>query len=359
MNDSLRQAVIDVLDYLLALQREEVRPREARAGLQPLRGRHPDLGIDLVAEEEAFDHSVHYDALLRRAGEGTVSLSYCPERAVPWPLRGVHRWSEGDLVHVNSNVLQVDHAMACLDFIWDQAPIIERLVNMCLIHEELERHPIELTDAELQKAMDQFRSAKKLFKAEDTLRWLERHGMSHEKLERYVSENAIVPKLRDRIAGDRVEEYFKRHASDFDIARVARIDIESEGQARELAELIRNGRQDFFAIAERCFFEAAERGADPKAGLFGLIERREAEPSLREQLFAAAPGQLVGPVAVENGYVLIRVLGIIPARLDGRTRTAIKKILFNDWLTERRKAARIEWCWGNASKTADGSHAAM
>ena len=63
--------------------------------------------------------------------------------------------------------------MACLDFIWDEAPIIERLVNMCLIQEELEREPIDLTDAELQEAMNKFRSAKKLFKAEDTLRWLE------------------------------------------------------------------------------------------------------------------------------------------------------------------------------------------
>ena len=208
MNESLSQATLDVLDYLSALQREGVQPGEARIRLQPLRGRYPDLGIDLLAEQEAFDGSVHYDALLRRAGEGTVSLSYCPERALPWPLRGVHRWTEGDLLRVDGRVLQVDAALACLDFIWDEAPLIERLVNMCLIQEELERHPIELTDAELQEAMDRFRAAKKLFKAEDTLRWLERHGMTQEKLERYVTENAMVPKLRDRIAGDRVGEYF-------------------------------------------------------------------------------------------------------------------------------------------------------
>ena len=220
MNDPLRSAVLDVLDYLLALQREGVRPDEARARLQDLRGRHPELAVDLLSEEEEYDHSVHYDVLLRRAGEGTVSLSYCADRAVPWPLRGVHRWSEADLVRVNANVLKVDQAMALLDFIWDEAPIIERLVNACLIQEELERAPIELTDAELQEAMDKFRSANKLFKAEDTLRWLERHGMSHEKLERYVADNAIVAKLRDRITSARVEEYFRQHSSEFDAAHV-------------------------------------------------------------------------------------------------------------------------------------------
>ena len=202
MNDRLHQAVSHVLDYLLALQEARTQPREARAQLQTLRALHPDLQIDLLAEEEAFDQSIHYDALIQSPGEGTVSLSYCPERVVPWPLRGVHRWREGDLVRVNANVLPVDAAMACLDFIWDEAPTIERLVNMCLIQEELDRQPIDLNDAELQQAMNQFRAAKKLFKTDDTLRWLERHGMTHEKLERYVADRAIVPKLRDRITAD-------------------------------------------------------------------------------------------------------------------------------------------------------------
>jgi putative peptide maturation system protein len=351
MNDSWRQAALDVLDFLFALQHEGVRPREARARLQPLRGCHPALQIDLLVEEMAFDHSVHYDALLRPSGEGTVSLSYCPERAVPWPLRGVHRTNEADLVRVNSNLLQVDAAMACLDFIWDEAPIIEQLVNLCLIHEELEREPISLSDAELQEAMNKFRSAKKLFKAEDTLHWLERHGMTHEKLERYVAETAIVPKLRDRIAAGQVEQYFRRHSTAFDAVKIARLEVSEETLANDLARQIRSGALGFFEAAERIFSNPQERGAPPDASLFATIERRQAEPALRDQLFAATPGQLVGPVRVETGCVLIRVLAIVPAELNDRTSAAIKELLFNDWLAERRQAAHIEWCWGNATNT--------
>jgi putative peptide maturation system protein len=342
MNESLRQAVSNILDYLSALQQDGAGPREARARLQPLRGLHPDLQLDLLAEEQAFDQSVHYDVLLRRAGEGTVSVSYCPERVLPWPLRGVHRWNEGDLLRVNGNVLPVDAALACLDFIWDDASIIERLVHMCLIQEELARNPIDLTDAELQDAIDRFRAAKKLFKAEDTLQWLEQHGMSQERLERYVSESAIVPKLRDRISAGRVDEYFREHQHDFDVARIARLEVPDAVHACELAEQIRSGALNFFAAAERLFSEAAERDASAKASLFDTIERRQASAALRNQLFSAAPGQLIGPVPVENGHALMRVLAIVPARLDGRTQA---------WLTERREATRIEWCWGNASKT--------
>jgi putative peptide maturation system protein len=353
MNPLFQHAMPDALDYLFELQQQNRKPQEARARLQDLRGRHPELEIDLLSEEETFDHSVHYDALLRRAGEATVSVSYCPERAIPWPLRGVHRLNEGDLVRVNTTTVQVEAAVACIDFIWDDAPVIERLVNMSLIEEEVERQPVDLTDAEIQAAMDRFRSAKKLYRAEDTRAWLDRHGMSQEMLEKYVAETAVVPKLRDRIAADRVDEYFQRHPHDFDTARVACLELESESLARELAEKVRSGAEDFFGLAARLFSEAADRGAHPNPNLFAVLERRQVEPALRDILFAATPGQMIGPVARTTGYSLIQVLSIVPGQLDEHRRSVIKDILFKDWLAERRQAARIEWCWGNASATSN------
>jgi putative peptide maturation system protein len=351
MHDTLKQSLVEVLDFLQGLQRDGMQPDEARARLQGVRERFPALKIDLLAEVEAYDKSVHYDALIGRAGEGTVSLSYCPERALPWPLRGVHRWSETDLVRINGNVLHIDKAIACLDFIWDEAPIIERLVNLCLIQEELDREPIELSDDDLRQAMKNFRKAKNLFKAEDTFLWLERHGMSVEKLERYVGDESILAKLRDRIAGEKVEEYFRGHATDFDAVSLARFEVADEGRAHELAERIRAGEQDFISVAERCYLEAVERGVPLASFTFEDIERRRASPELREVLFATPPGQLAGPVRFASGHALMRVMARRPARLDERTRSVIKEILFDEWLAERRRAARIEWCWGNAGKT--------
>jgi hypothetical protein len=53
----------------------------------------------------------------------------------------------------------------------------------------------------------------------------------------------------------------------------------------------------------------------------------------------------------DAGFELVRVLAITPARLDPATRAAIQKLLFEDWLEERRQSARIEWFWGNAART--------
>jgi len=71
--------------------------------------------------------------------------------------------------------------------------------------------------------MDKFPLGKSSSKAQDTLHWLERHGMSHEKLEQYVANDAVVGKLRNRIAADGVETLLPAASWRLDTAaRIAR-----------------------------------------------------------------------------------------------------------------------------------------
>jgi hypothetical protein len=54
----------------------------------------------------------------------------------------------------------------------------------------------------------------------------------------------------------------------------------------------------------------------------------------------------------QRGAALLQVLAVHPACLDTRTRESIVHLVFDDWLAERRRAARIEWYWGNATQVA-------
>jgi Parvulin-like peptidyl-prolyl isomerase len=85
--------------------------------------------------------------------------------------------------------------------------------------------------------------------------------------------------------------------------------------------------------------------------IFAVVQRAQPPPELGAAVFAAAPGEMLGPVRTGEGYAIVRVLSFTPARLDERTRNTIKKILFEAWLAERRQAAKIEWYWGNADQT--------
>lgn len=355
MNNTLEQTLGDTLEYLMSLVREGIQPEEARTRLYQLQQQHPDTRMDLLWEEEVYDQSLHYDTLLHLGKEGTVSLSFCPDRALPWPMRGVHRWSEKDLVRVNNTVLTVGEAIACLDFIWDEIPIVNRLVDMCLIREALEKDPIELSDSELQMAMDNFRKARKLYKAEDTYRWLERHGMTHEKLEYFVANEAMVAKLRDRVTAGRLTDYFEEHRADFDTAYIARFHVSDEESAHQIWEQICSGEVDFYEAAQRHFLAAVERREHPSGDIFAIIKRGQVIPELGMAVFAAQPGEVLSPVQTEQGYAIVRVLSFAPARLDEQTLTAIKKILFEEWLAQQRQAARIEWYWGNAGRTSQAT----
>ncbi len=201
-------------------------------------------------------------------GDGTASLSFCPDRAVPWPLRGAHRWSDKDLLRVNDTVLGVDQALAALDFIWDEARITDLLVNACLVREALDKDPITLSDEELQDALDAFRRGRKLYTAEDTHRWMKRHGLTHEKVEALVADEAIVARLRQRVTAGRLDAYFEAHRADFDLAMLARIEVPDEGDARRLADQVRSGELSFFDAAQQQFLRSA--GAN---GLGGSCSR--------------------------------------------------------------------------------------
>jgi putative peptide maturation system protein len=354
MQRSIEEVAIATLDYLMTLTREGTRPEEAKSALQTLQQRYPDMRLQLVWEEEVFDQRMHYDALLSVPGSGTISMSYCEDRAKPWPLRGVQRWSDKNLLRVNDTVMQVDQAIACMDFIWEEARVIDRLVNACLIQEEIERNPITIAKRELQVAMDTFRKKRNLDKAEDTYRWMERRGISHQALERLVKSEAILGKLRERLVGNGVVAYFAEHSADFDAVRVARLVVSDHATARILCERIRSGEAAFFEEAKRQFLACKQY---PPGDLFATFQRREASAELREILFQSRPGTVLEPRCERNGYAVICVLSVTPAVLDNATAESIKNLLFEDWLEKRRKTAAIEWFWGNATKTTHSPNA--
>jgi putative peptide maturation system protein len=297
--------------------------------------------MDLLWEEESCDRSVHYDALLHHDGEGTVSMSYCPEKTLPWPLRGVQRWSEMNLLRVNATVLKVDQAVALLDFIWDEAPMLKRLLHAALIREALDQEPVTLSDEQLQLALDAFRRTHRLYKAADMHRWMEQRNLTQEKLECLVAELAEVSALRDRVTTGKVEAYFAAHQSDFDTVTIAQLVVADADHSNEIAAQIRIGTLDFYAAAERCF---AAHG--PVAGeVFRTVSRRQASWELCAA-FAEPPGTVLGPLPQGAGHVIVRVLSQTRARLDEPTQAMIKELIFEQWLEERRQAASVEWYWG-------------
>lgn len=345
MSEKLQHAVADTLGYLRALWDEHPRPHEAQQRLEAVRSRHPEIGMELVWEEEAYDGSMHYDVLLRPGDGTTTSVSSCRDGALPWPLRGVRRWSDADLAQVNGKLLKMKEAVIYLDVIWEQTAIANRLIDSALLREELDRHAVEIGDEELQRGMDGLRRTHKLYDAEATRRWMQQRGLTHEQLEQIVMDQLTYQKLGARVAEGRVERYFEDHRADLDTASVAQIECADEASAGHLARGIATGEVGFFEAAQQQFLAAPA----PVRIAFATLRRRDAG-ALAAAIFAAAVGDVVGPTRVGDRHVITRVLSLAPARLDEPTRAAVVSLLFEEWLAERRRTATITWFWGTSDR---------
>ena len=339
MNASVNQAVSDTIGQLMALADEQPHPAEALDRVRSLGHRHPDLDFQLLWQREQYDGSVHYDLLLGLDGAGTLALAFSPERSLPWPLRGVQRSSERTLLRVNGVVLWVDEAIACLDFMWDDGRIIDRLVDTCIVRDVLRRQPIDLSPDELQEAMDAFRRARGLFTAEATRRWMARRGLTHAQLEAMVADEAVVAKLRAQVTADQVDAYLAAHAGDFDRARICRLRFDTAESASQAYAAIRAGELDFYAVAER----AAADFADVRRG-------DAADPRLAAAVFAAAPGDVLAPLPAKGGFAVVKVVGIARTGDDMATRRAVERKLFDDWMEAQRAQADIDWNWGSPDR---------
>jgi putative peptide maturation system protein len=192
---------------LADLARDAVRPADALARVAALRAAHPGVEIELVWEETPADGSLHYDLLLRGGPEaaGTLSLSWCPDGALPFALRGAHRWSDRDLLRVDGVPFTVPEAMIALELLWREARLIDRVIDSAIVKRTLLREPIDLDEEAQQAAVDAFRAARGLTTASATSAWLRDRGFAVEQLLELACDEAILAALRARVARPALE----------------------------------------------------------------------------------------------------------------------------------------------------------
>jgi putative peptide maturation system protein len=336
--------VLDALGFLRDLAEREVEPDAAMQELDGMRARHPEAKLDLLWEREPYRGTVHYDLLVSHDGRNSVWLGWCPDRGVPWVLRGVHRHSEADLVRVNGETLRVDTAMQLIDYIWKEERILAGLIDSCLIRQALVTLDVPPpSDAELQRAVDEFRRRHGLLGRDDTLAWLEQHGMSYEHLEFYVADDARVRGLRNAVVGDGVEAWFLQHREELRRVTMLLVTTSRRDDAEEIAREGLGG-VDAFVRAAATHPKATEARSERLAM---VVERAcDLPSSLADPVLAAAPGSVVGPILQDGQWHVAHVIEHHDAVLDDACARTIADRLFAQWLASQRAQADVQWLWG-------------
>lgn len=331
----------DCRRLLMSLTVQACPPDVARQRFQQFREEHADTDLTLIWEIEPADGSVSYDILIRET-TGTTSLAVAPTEQLPWPLRGVTRSSEHDLLKLDGTRLTVAQGLAELDFVWSRTDLLTRLVDACVVAQELAERPIAVDGADVQACSEAYRRGKGLLTAEDTLTWLKQRGLTQARFTELMTRAATVRALRRRITGDLVTDWFDAHGASLDLLTVAwatrRGDVPPGSHVSDEEWTDGDDRDVLAAVAD-----AVRQGHGG-----GVTRWREIDAP--PELAGAQRGQTLD-VTVDGGTAVARMLARDTARLDEATRQDVEKILFADWLTERRREADIEWFWGDSAGT--------
>lgn len=125
-----------------------------------------------------------------------------------------------------------------------------------------------------------------------------------------------------------VEEHFSRTKHKRDRLIYSLLRSRSRGRVEELAIAIREGELDFAQAAIRW----SEGPESASGGRIGPIAPGLSHPELNQRLEQASERELIGPFAVGDMHVLLRLDTRVTARLTDELRVQLVEELYREWM---------------------------
>jgi parvulin-like peptidyl-prolyl isomerase len=192
-----------------------------------------------------------------------------------------------------------------------------------------EKYDLSISVEELQVAADEFRNKMGLTRAADTIKWLEKYGMSVDDFENAIDEQVLNRKLAEYLFADKVEPFFYQNQLDFSGAYLSEIVVSDRDLANEIFLAICEDEVSF-ADAARQYNNNIERGR--KGGYLGFVKRRDMLPEIAGAVFASKTGEILPPIPTKQGFHTIAIEELSPPVLTSQLRSDILQNMYAEWL---------------------------
>ncbi|MEH1764923.1 MAG: peptidylprolyl isomerase [Nostoc sp.] len=216
--------------------------------------------------------------------------------------------------------------------------IVEQIIHRKVIIAAAEVAGIKVEVEELQKAADQIRLANKLDSAEDTWKWLDKHGLSIDDFEEIAYISLISGKLVKHLFADKVEPYFFENQLDYVGVVMYEVVLDDEDLAIELFYTIKEGEMSFYDVAHKYIQDVELRR---KGGYLGIVRRQDLKPEISAAVFTAKPPEVLKPIVTSKGIHLIFVEEVIQASLNQNLYQKIATNLYFGWLKVQSQQAEF------------------
>jgi len=242
------------------------------------------------------------------------------------------------VVAVNGHEISL-HEVFYRQKVEEEFAILHKAVRELVIDAALKARNLQVSDEELQKAADNFRSLRRLFKADDTLSWLQARDMTIDDLEFRLKREILINKLRDAVTQDGIDKYFIENHAAYSRAKISYIRLSDAAMAEEVMAQIEEDEAEFAELARRFSTDEATKET---GGFVGWVPRKRLHPQIEALVVSADPDDVLGPVNAEAAWWVIKLHEIAEPELTESLRGEIRQILFGQWLSEQVSKASIE-----------------
>ena len=223
-----------------------------------------------------------------------------------------------------------DDVVKYLNLSGQQDSIYADIIRNQEVRKKAHELSLSVSDSELQEFVDNFRTSRGMYSAQETLDQLAGAGLTIDDLEMYCETALLANKLMDHLAGaTKIESYFVNNRSQFDQARLSIILLDKIELANELVMQVTEDEADFHSLARKYSLDSNSRYA---GGYIGLMPRNALAETISAKVFNAGAGELLGPFEANGYFQLIFVEELIKPELDTRLEEQIRQALFMEWL---------------------------
>jgi parvulin-like peptidyl-prolyl isomerase len=207
--------------------------------------------------------------------------------------------------------------------------VLEGMATQNAIMAAIKTTGLEVSDEELQQGADQIRINNQLLQASDTVKWLQKQGLTEDDFEEMVRRTILSLRLTEHLFARKAEETFAERQIDYTEAAIYEVVLEDEDLALELYYALKEGELSFHEMAKQYITdtELARKG-----GYLGFKSRTDLQAEVRAAVFAATPPQLLKPIMSKKGTHIIQVEEIVKPQLTQALRQKILSELFLEWI---------------------------
>jgi parvulin-like peptidyl-prolyl isomerase len=213
------------------------------------------------------------------------------------------------------------------------------IVRQFVIERELQsRSDLEVNPAVTEQAIVDFRLQNQLTDAEQFQDWLTENALTYEAFHSQIALNFKFKRLRELVTEPKLQEYFIERKVFLDRVVLSRIIVTDKELADELHSQLQEG-----APFEQLAREYSITDDKVMNGMVGPVSRGTMPDILRSAVDLAKPGDVVGPLNLENRWGLFRVEEVLPASLDNsQLQQGLQDELFEQWLAEKMQSLPIK-----------------